>query len=355
LDHEGKSEEKAIGKNGQRLGKFMEIKNKLKIFNRTELTNWLLAGPAWIQHRTRLDLLGQSENDPEVINARKAMLEDPQVKSLLEELMAWPGAPLKRHNDASHLLHKLAFLADLGFKADDLFLEPVVANIFDHQSGEGAFQTAVNIPTHFGGRGEDEWQWMLCDAPLVLYALLKLGLGTEPRVKTACSHIGSLVRENGWPCAAASELGKFRGPGRKDDPCPYANLVSLKALAQSSKWRDSDVCKVGAETILSLWEQRKTRKPYLFGMGTDFAKLKAPLIWYDILHVLDVLSQFPRLRGDSRLQEMVSILKAKADEQGRFMPESIWMAWKGWDFGQKKEPSRWITLLAHKAFQRLGV
>ena len=333
----------------------MESKVELKEINSTGLTDWLLDGPAWMRYRTLIDLLGQSETDPEVINARRAMLEDPRVRSLLEELTAWAGAPLKRHNDASHLLHKLTFLADLGFKASDLVLEPVVENILAHQSGEGAFQIMVNISTHFGGSGEDEWQWMLCDAPLVLYTLLKFDLVGDPRVQTAANHIGSLVRENGWPCAAASKLGKFRGPGRKDDPCPYANLVSLKALAQSPEWHDSDVCKAGTETILNLWEQRKARKPYLFGMGTDFAKPKVPLIWYDILHVLDVLSQFPWLRDDPRLQEMVNILKEKGDERGRFTPESIWMAWRGWDFGQKKEPSRWVTLIAYRAFQRLGV
>ncbi len=319
-----------------------------------DLTNWLLEGPPWVQHRTRLDLLGQSEEDTEVIAARKAMLAHPQVKSLLEELTEWPGHVLKRHNDAKHLIHKLTFLADLGLKASDPALEPILERILAHQSPDGAFEITVNIPTRFGGSGEDEWQWMLCDAPSTLYALLKFGLEDDARVQTAASHLGSLIRDNGWPCAAASGLGKFRGPGRKDDPCPYANLVTLKALAQSKEWRESEACKVGTETILSLWEERKGRKPYLFGMGTDYAKLKAPLIWYDILHVLDALSQFHWLRDDPRLQEMVSLLKAKADEDDRYTPESIWMAWKGWDFGQKKEPSRWITLIAKRAIQRLS-
>jgi len=321
----------------------------------SDLTNWLLEGPPWVQYRTRIDLLSQPENDPDVIAAREAMLATPQVGSLLEELAAWPGAPLKRHNDVKHPLHKLTFLADLGMTASDLALKPVIERILTHQSQNGAFQIIVNIPTHFGGSGEDEWQWMLCDAPSTLYALLKFGLEDNPLVQKATGHIGGLVRENGWPCTADSGLGKFRGPGRKDDPCPYANLLSLKALAQSTEWRDNEVCKIGAETILSLWEQRKERKPYLFGMGTDFAKLKAPLIWYDILHVLDVLSQFPWLRDDPRLQEMALLVRAKGDEEGRFKPESIWMAWKGWDFGQKKEPSRWITLVAYRALQRLSV
>jgi hypothetical protein len=316
-------------------------------------TDWLLAGPAWVQYRTRIDLLGQPENDPEVITALKAMLADPQVKSVLDELSTWPGGALKRHNDAGHPLHKLVFLAALGFKAGDLVLQPIIERILAHQSQEGAFQIIVNIPAHFGGSGEDEWQWMLCDAPSILYAMLKFGLGDELRVQTAASHLGSLVRENGWPCAAASGLGKFRGPGRKDDPCPYANLISLKALAQSAQWRESDACKIGAETLLDLWEQRKERKSYLFAMGTDFSKLKAPLIWYDLLHVLDVLSQFPWLRGDPRLQEMSALLQSKADEQGCFIPESVWMTWKGWEFAQKKEPSRWTTLIAHRTLRRL--
>jgi hypothetical protein len=318
-----------------------------------DVTDWLLEGPPWMRYRTRLDLLDQGEDDPEVIADREAMLGAPQVQSLLEELAEWPGSALKRHNDAKHPIHKLVFLADLGLKARDPVLEPVVDRVLNHQSQDGAFQIIVNIPTNFGGSGEDEWQWMLCDAPSTLYTLLKFGLEADPRVQTAANHIAGLVRENGWPCAAASDLDKFRGPGRKDDPCPYANLISIKALAQSAKWRDSQVCKAGAETILSLWEQRKERKAYLFGMGTDFAKLKAPLIWYDVLHVLDVLCQFPWLQDDPRLREMAALVNAKQDENGRYKPESIWMAWRGWEFGQKKESSRWVTLISRRALKRI--
>jgi hypothetical protein len=36
--------------------------------------DWLLEGEPWIEYRTRLDLLGQSEQDPQVMSARKAML-----------------------------------------------------------------------------------------------------------------------------------------------------------------------------------------------------------------------------------------------------------------------------------------
>jgi hypothetical protein len=200
----------------------------------------------------------------------------------------------------------------------------------------------MNIPTHFGGTGEDQWAWALCDSPSLLYALLRFGLGNDERVQRALAHLAGLSRQNGWPCTG--NLGKFRGPGRKEDPCPYANLIMLKALAQSPQWIDSPQARAGAETALNLWTVRREQHPYMFYMGTDFEKLKAPFIWYDLLHVCDVLTRFPFLKGDPRLSEMLALLRSKASASGCFTPESVWQAWKDWEFGQKKQPSRWLTL-----------
>jgi hypothetical protein len=109
----------------------------------------------------------------------------------------------------------------------------------------------------------------------------------------------------------------------------------------------------GAEVILSLLEDSWVRHPYQFYMGTDFRKLKAPFVCYDILHVLDVLSQLPWLRDDARLRDMAGTLQAKVDDEGRFTPGSVWTAWNAWEFGQKKEPSAWVTLLAWRVMGRL--
>jgi hypothetical protein len=313
--------------------------------------DWLLSDKPWVQYRTRLDLLGETERRKDVKAARQAMLDHPQVTALISELQDWPGPALNRHNDASHPLHKLVFLADLGLRVTDPGVEQIVDRVLNHQAAEGVFQVKVNIPTHFGGTGQDQLAWMLCDAPSIVYALAKLGV-KDRRVKAAAKYLANLIRDNGWPCAATPELGKFHGPGRRSDPCPYANLITLKALAQTREWHDDEVCHRGAETLLSLWAQRKAQRPYLFGMGKDFAKLKAPLIWYDILHVTEVLTQFEWLHKDKRLGEMVSIVKAKADAQGRFTPESIWQAWRAWDFGQKREPSAWLTLIAQQMIRR---
>ncbi len=314
--------------------------------------DWLLEGEPYIQYRTRLDLLDQPESNPLVKASRQAMLADPKVQALLDELSGWPGTVLASHKSASQPYHKLAFLADLGLCHNDPKMDAIIQRILEHRSEEGPFQLPMNIAVHYGGNGLDQWAWALCDAPLVLYALVKFGLENEPPVRSAIAYLTGLVHTNGWPCAVSKELGKFHGPGRREDPCPYANLVMLKLLAQTTG-RDSQAARIGAETLLALWQESLERHPYIFYMGTDFRKLKVPLIWYDLVNVVDVLSQFAWLKQDARLLEMASLLKSKADPQGRFTLESIWTAWKDWEFGQKHEPSRWLTLTIWKILQRV--
>jgi hypothetical protein len=316
--------------------------------------DWLLQGEPWIEYRTRRDLLGQSENDSEVKSVRKSMTANGQIRNLVAELSEWPGTVIASHKSAGQPFHKLTFIADLGLKAGYSGVDSIVARILEHRSAEGPFQLPVNIPAQFGGTGRDQWAWALCDAPLVVYALVKFGLKNEPAVEAAVEHLVGLSRDNGWPCAVSKVLGKFRGPGRKEDPCPFATLAMLKALSEIDEMRESPACRAGAETLLTLWSESIERHPYMFYMGTDFRKLKVPFVWYDIMHVLDVLSRFTWLKKDARMLDMIGILKNKADRQGRFSLESIWTAWKGWEFGQKREPSRWLTLLAWRVMKRTG-
>ena len=315
--------------------------------------DWLLEGGSWIEYRTRRDLLGQSEKDSQVKSARKAMLANRQVQNLVKELSGWPGTVIASHKSAGQPFHKLTFIADLGLTANDPEVGTIVERVLKHRSAEGPFLLPVNIPTHYGGTGSDQWAWALCDAPLIIYALVKFGLEKDPGVNATIEYLVGLLRDNGWPCAVSKELGKFRGPGRKEDPCPFAKLAMLKALSEVEELRDSPACHAGAEALLTLWSKSSTQHPYMFYMGTDFRKLKVPFVWYDLMHVLDVLSRFPWLRKDKRMIDLLWILKSKADPQGRFALESIWTAWKDWEFGQKSEPSRWLTLLAWRILRKV--
>ncbi len=318
------------------------------------IPDWLLAeGDAWVRYRTRRDLLGQPEDLLQVQAARAAMLADQRVVAMVSALQDWPGPPLNNHKKAGHHLHRLAFLTEIGLRADDEGMGTIVEHILAHQAEDGAFLILFDFKRGAVDTGGPVLAWMLCDAPLVLWILCKLGAGNDPRVERAAAHLVARLRDNGWPCATGG-VGKFRGPGRKADPCPYATLLALKALTayEGELEGKAQAIQTGIETLLGLWAARRERRPYLFAMGTDFRKPKLPLVWYDILHVLDVLSQHKAAREDARYAEMRAVLLEQADEAGRFTPASMYRAWKDWEFADKKRPSPAVTLIAWRALLR---
>ena len=310
----------------------------------SSLTDWLLnSSEPWTRYRTLVDLLGLADDDPKVQSARAEMLAHPGVRELIAAAGEFPGYPLQRHNDAKHVLHKLTVLADFGLAAADPGMAIAIENILAGQIDDGPFQILTNIHPRYGGSGEDHLHWSLCDAPVTLHALIAFGLGDDPRVRKAADHLVSTISENGWRCVTESG---FRGPGRKADPCPIANVYALKALSLVPELMDNPAVRTGAEMLLEHWERQTERKIYLFGIGTDFRKLKYPHIWYDILHVVEVLGRFPFLRTDPRFREMVEAITGQADDQGRYTATSMYRAWKGWSFADKKIPSPWLTFLA---------
>ncbi len=321
----------------------------------TNQIQWLLdSNEPWTRFRTLTDLLDLPPDVPDVQASRSEMVSHPLVQDLISESADWPGYALKRHNDANHPIYKISTLADFGLQATDPGMAAGIDSIMAHQSAEGAYQTTVNIPKAFGGSGADLWTWVLCDTPTLLYGLLSMGLEHHPKVLNAVQHLAGLIDDNGWRCKASPELGNFKGPGRRSDPCPIATLYALKALSLLHEYRDSQETRIGSETLLNHWEKKYDHKLFLFGTGTDFRKLKYPYVWYDILHVVEVLSRYPHVYNDQRFQEMVHSITNQADENGHYTANSMYMAWKGWSFANKKEPSPWLSFLVLRILKRIG-
>jgi hypothetical protein len=320
------------------------------------IIDWLLTSEEpWTRYRTFIDLLDQPEDAQEVITSHQALLAHPLVRTSISDASGWPGYALKRHNDAKHPIYKFSTLADFGLTGSDPMLEQAAQAVLDHQSSSGAFETIIFIPKAFGGTDQDKWAWILCDSPTLLYSLLAMGFSDELAVQKAVTHLVSLVQENGWRCTASAELGKFKSPGRRTDPCPIANLFVLKALSQCPDHLDSPATRIGTEILLHHWQVRKEKKYYLFAMGTDFKKLKYPFVWYDILHVVEVLSHFPYVYADPRFREMIKTITSQAGPQGRYTASSMYCAWKGWSFADKKNPSPWLTFLVLRIQKRVGL
>ncbi|MCW4050580.1 MAG: hypothetical protein NWE89_12690 [Candidatus Bathyarchaeota archaeon] len=175
------------------------------------------------------------------------LVQNEKITEIIDECKTWPGEPIKRHNDTTHLFHKIEFLADLGLTVEIEGIREVADRVLAHQSEEGMFLSSIIVPKVWGGYDKPSMDWMLCDAPVHLYSLLSFGVSNE-QTDEAARNLVWLVENNGWRCI--NSLEKFRGPGRKEDFCPYANLIALKALSLHPKYRKSESCELGIDAQL---------------------------------------------------------------------------------------------------------
>lgn len=297
----------------------------------------------WVKYN--LKRIQEKENSVEF----KELTMDSRIQGLIDECVTWPEPPLSRHNDAGHPIHKIELLADFGLDIRDEWIKALTNLILENRSEDGFFKSKVEIPERWGGKGTSEMMWLLCDTPILIYALQKFGINNE-YTREATRMLVWLSENNGWRCKGSNP--KFRGPGKKEDHCPYANLITLKALSQS-QYKDTDAVRSGIDSHILHWENREGKKIYMFGIGTTFKKLKYPNIWFDILHVVDVLSHYPYAREYDEFWEMWSIIRDKQQEDGSFVPESVYKTWSDWSFGQKKTPSPWMTFRILEIAQRI--
>lgn len=306
----------------------------------------------WLKYAIQVNLLHTPKN--ETIELREAALADVKIQGLLKNISDFHGVLVSNHRNPVLPIHSLLFLLDIGFDTDIPEISLAIDSVLEHKDVNGVYQSMLNIPKHFGGTGIDSFSWCLCDGPLLLLALLKAGIDYQSHLRNGIEYLVSLCRDNGFPCAVSPEIGKFRGPGKKSECCPYATLIMADLLSYIPEHHDSLAANASINSLLNLWENSLEQHPYMFYMGTDFRKLKAPSCWYDIVSVADVLSKYHNVHADPRFIEMINLIKLKQDNEGFFIPESQYVKLNGWDFSQKKASSPYLTYLCLRIFERIN-
>jgi len=314
--------------------------------------DYLLESESYVQFAARINLFKQ--NKKKLKDLEREVLSDFRINRYLKDIADFNSTIVTNHKNPELPIHKLIFLLDIGLDTSVQEIDMAIKQIIKNEDENGMYKSMTNVPKHFGGSGEDNLAWALCDAPLMLYAILKAGVSYEKHVKRGVEYILKLHGNNGFPCTGSKELGKFRGPGRKEDCCPYAELIILKLISLIPEYTNSDLSNSIINELLNLWENSQEQHPYMFYMGTDFRKLKAPTIWYDLVSVADCLSHFKFARKDKRFNEMLEIIESKANSEYQFTPESVYLKCKEWDFGQKNKPSAWLTYLCLAILERSG-
>ncbi len=310
--------------------------------------NWLLTvEEPWVVYNTLLDLAGADADSAEVKVAYRAMQNHPRIAALTGDLETWPpDKPLSKAYDPKDSIWKLNTLADFGLRRDDKRIAAIAKRVLAAQAEDGGF-------LHGGFDHTQSWHTRpyICISHVMTYALTRFGYLDDPRLQKAYEQLIAWQRlDGGW------HPNKLNLPGneREAEPsCPFGTVNVLRAIVVNPDLHQSDAATRAVEFLLDCWERRaEPYRPVGFGIGTTWDKVQYPFVQYQLLKTVDTLVQAPAAHQDPRFREMMERLKGKQDLEGKWTAESTNKPWSDFDFGQKKQPSAWITFLAARIIMR---
>lgn len=294
--------------------------------------DWLLAGPAWVRYAVESQLL---DLEPDV----RLVLQDDAVRRVVGRLKnRETGLPALssgkvHYTDTGKAYWDLFFLHDIGLTANDLELETEADEFFGFQLPDGSFRIPPNVQPDY-----------LCMSAIIVSSLAGMGYRNDPRIgKFINTAMRSQMRNGGWDCY---------GDDYGSDSCPMDNLNILMLLGHYENQRENPSLNGAIDLLLSHPEEG--RHLYGFGTGKRFHALQYPAVKYGILRVLDVLSLYPYAVASHSFVAMLDYVRRRS-RNGRYTPEAADEAYADFDFGQTREPSRWLTFLINRIEKRASL
>jgi hypothetical protein len=321
--------------------------------------DWLLEeeNPS-VRYFALTELLGEGPDSPVVSKARRAIMERGVVPAILAKRApdgSW-GEPGKFYEDKyGGTAWQILVLAELG--ADGA--HPAVRKSCEllirssQESGSGGFS--------YKGRAKGEGGLPSAVIPCLTgnmaYALYRLGMGADPRVKAAIEWIGRHQRFDdgghvpapGDPYARLSEC--FGGHS-----CHMGVVKALKALSQvpaAERSRESEAAIAeGVEYLLMHRVHKSSREPTRVPKP-GWLKFGFPLMYQtDALEILMILARLG-VRDPRTGETLKEVLKARGKD-GKWRMANSMNGKMAVDIEKRGEPSKWITLRALWVLKELG-
>ena len=298
-----------------------------------KVLDWLLEGPAWLKYAVELQLL---DNKPDF----RPVLKESAIRGLIRRLednnVGIPALKSGRvhYTEIGKAYWDLFILSDIGLTFEDMGLESLAEENFRFQRSDGSFIIPPNVQDNY-----------FCMSAILISSLARMGYRDDPRVeKYIRLALKSQSPDGGWYCY-------YYGYEPDVDSCPMDNLNLLMLLGQYDKYRENPQLNGAIDLLLEHWENRMHL--HGFGVGKRFKSLQYPAVKYGILRVLDVLSLFPYAVDSRSFRSMLDFVKQKAVD-GKYTAETTDSAYADFDFGQKEEPSRWLTFLINRIEKRVN-
>jgi hypothetical protein len=319
-------------------------------------TDWLLErdNPS-VRYFTMVDLLDIPEDDPDVRQAKQAIMKDGVVPLILakqEEGGNWE--PPHRFYTAKYrgTVWQLIILAELAADGDDERVQRTCEFVLEISQDRGSGGFSMRGSLRNGGQPSGV---IPCLTGNMVWSLMRLGF-EDPRVQRGINWIARYKRfddaegepPTGWPYDKWEMCW-----GRHT--CSMGAIKALKALAEiPPESRSSEVTTTienGVEYFLRHHVHKrshnldKVSKP-------GWRRFSFPRMWQtDVVEILRVLTRLGYY--DPRMQEAIDLVISKQDEQGRWKMNDTFNGSFQADIEVKGQPSKWVTLNTLRVLKRV--
>lgn len=320
-------------------------------------TGWLLeSSDASIRYYTLTGLLERSEDDPEVKEARAAIMHEGPVAKILEhqEPQGCWSAPKRFYTHKYHgTLWQLIVLAELGADGTNPQIRKACEFILEHSQDPASGGFSMKTGAKKGGGLHSEV--IPCLVGNAVWSLIRFGYLDDPRVQRGLEWISRYQRfddgipnpPTGWPY----EQFEMCWGGHTCHMGVVKNLKALSAVPQEKRTEAMrSVIEKGAEFLLIHHIYKRSRNPDKVAKP-GWLHFGFPLMYQtDILEILFILTELGF--HDERMKEAVDVVLSKQDENGKWIMENSFNDRMPVPVETKGKVSYWITLRALRIIKK---
>ncbi len=325
-----------------------------------EIVPWLLEkeNPS-VRYFTLISLLDRPQIDPEVLEAKAAIMSEGLVSKILSRQNgdgSW-GVPERLYSDKySGTVWTLLTLAELGADGEDDRVRNASEFIFTRSQNpeSGGFSIGSSAKT---GRGIASGV-IPCLTGNMVFSLIRLGYAEDPRLRSAIDWIIRYQRADDSTDnpPAGGLYDRFEGCFGKHT-CFMAAAKTLKALTVlPPESRSPEIRSKISELAEFFLVHHIFKKSHSLNevAKPGWLKFGFPLMYQT--DVLEILSLFADLGiHDPRLSEALDAVRAKQTASDRWNLENTFNGKTTVDIEKKGTPSKWITLRALRVLKEFPV
>jgi hypothetical protein len=318
---------------------------------------WLLEkdNPS-VRYFTLKELLDKTEADPEVAEAKKAIMNQGAVPHSLAKMRQggyWETPASFYASKYKGTVWQLLTLAELGADPQDDRVKSACDFILTNSqhSESGGFSMA-HSERMGGGR---ESGVIPCLTGNMVYSLIRLGYLGDPRVQAGINWIARYQRfDDGDGAPKGQFYDRFEACFGKHT-CHMGAAKALKALAEIPLEHQNPQVKTAVASGVEYF-----LKHHIYKKSHDLAKVSKPgwlkfgfplMYQTDALEILGILAKLGC--KDPRMKQAIELVVSKQTDEGKWLLESSFNGKYQVDIERRGEPSKWVTLNALKTLKQL--